>query len=127
MRRLCAEHGRVDIGDEKIGELLSNAPAEKDGAWPCLPVCDAMERIASQKIGLGFNIGVFNGRGVVSRGLNEGGVQERELAAKYRGWAKLRAFDYPHVSGVLESIAASYDRDAKKEDTEVEVRKRLEY
>lgn len=127
VRWLCAEYGRVDIGDEKIGELLSKAPAEEDGAWPCLPVCEAMERIASQQIGIGFNIGVFNGRGVHSRELNEGGAQERELAAKYRAWAKLRAFDYPYVSDVLESIAASYDRDAKRVDTKVQVRKRLEH
>ena len=38
-----------------IGQLLSKAPAEEDGSWPCLPVCEAMERIASQQIGSGFN------------------------------------------------------------------------
>ena len=66
VRRLCAEHGRGEIGDQKIGALLSRGPAEEDGSWPCLPVCAAMESIASQHIGEGFNIGVFNGRGVVS-------------------------------------------------------------
>ena len=127
VRRLCAEHGRIEIGDEMIGELLSKdePPAEGNGGWPCLPVCEAMERIASQRIGEGFNIGVFNGRGASSRGMDEGGTQERELAAKYRGWAKLRAFGYPYVSRVLESIAASYDRDAEREDAEVKIRKRL--
>ena len=126
-RRLCAEHGRVEIGDQKIGELLSKAPPEEDGSWPCLPVCKAMEKIASQHIGKGFNIGVFNGRGVVSRGIDEGGTQERNLAAKYRGWAQQRAFDYPYVSSVLERIAADYDQEATREDTEVEIRKRLEH
>ena len=127
VRRLCAEHGRVEVGDEQIGELLSKdePPAEGNDGWPCLPVCEAMERIASQQIGRGFNIGVCNGRGVHSRGMEDGGTQERELAAKYRGWAKLRAFDYPYVSSVLESTAASYDQDAKREDAEVEIRKRL--
>ena len=73
-RRLCAEHGRVEVGDRKIGEFLSKAPAEEEGGWPCLPVCEAMERIASQQIGDGFEIGVFNGRGVHSRGIDEGGA-----------------------------------------------------
>ena len=126
-RRLCAEHGRVELGDQKIGELLSRGPAEEDGSRPCLPVCEAMERIASQHIDTGFNIGVFNGRGLVSRGIDEGGTQERDLAAKYRGWAQQRAFDYPYVSSVLTRIAADYDREAKRADTEVEVRKRLEH
>ena len=125
VRQLCAEHGRVEVGDRKIGELLSKTPPEEDGGWPCLPVCEAMERIASQQISDGFNTGVFNGRGVYSRGIDEGGVQERELAAKYRGWTQQRAFDYPYVSSVLERIAARYDQEAKAEDTEVEISKRL--
>ena len=127
VRRLCAEHGRIEVGDEQIGELLSKdePPAEGNDGWPCLPVCEAMERIASQQIGRGFEIGVFNGRGVHWRGMDDGGTQERDLATNYRGWAKLRAFDYPYVSSVLESIAASYDRDAKREDAEVKIRKRL--
>ena len=124
-RRLCAEHGRVEIGDQKIGELLSRAPTEEDDSWPCLPVCEAIERFASQQIGDGFNIGVLNGRGVYSREIDEGGVQERELAAKYRNWAKQRAFDYPYVSSILERIAANYDQEARIEDTEVEISKRL--
>ena len=124
-QRLCAEHGRVEIGDQKIGELLSRALAEEDGSWPCRPVCEAMEKIASQQIGDGFKVGAFNGRGVHWRGLYEGGVQESELAAKYRNWAKQRAFDYPYVSSVLEEIAANYDQEAKREDTDVEISKRL--
>ena len=124
-RRLCAEHGRGEVGDQKIGGLLSKAPAEEDGGWPCLPVCEAMERITSQQIGDGFEIGVLNGRGVHSRGMNEGGAQERELAAKYRNWAQQRAFDYPYVSSVLERIAADYDQEAKREDTKVKIRRRL--
>lgn len=124
-RQLCAEHGRVELGDQKIGKLLSRAPAEEDDSWPCLPVCEAMERFASQQIGDGFKIGVFNGRGVYSRGIDEGGAQERNLAAKYRGWAQQRAFDYPYVSSVLEGIAANYDQEAKWEDAEVEISKRL--
>ncbi len=126
-RRLCAEHGRAEVGDRKIGEFLSKAPAEEEGGWPCLPVCEVMERIASQQIGDGFEIGVLNGRGVYSRGIDEGGEQERDLAAKYRGWAQQRAFDYPYVSSVLTRIAADYDREAKRVDTKVEIRKRLEH
>ena len=125
VRRLCAEHGRAEVGDKQIGQLLSKSPAEEDGGWPCLPVCKAMETIASRYIGEGFQIGVYNGRGVVSRAIDEGGDQERELAAKYRGWAKLRAFAYPYVSSILESIAASYDQYGKQEDNKRAVEKRL--
>ena len=49
VRELCAVYGRAEVGDHSIGELLSKAPAEGNGAWPCLPVCEAMERIASPR------------------------------------------------------------------------------
>jgi addiction module HigA family antidote len=123
VRELCTESGRSVIGDQCIGQLLANAPADNDGAWPCTAVCDAMETIASQEIAKGFVIGVRNSRGVHWRG--EGGAQERDLARKYRRWAQLRAFDYPYIGAVLERIAAAYDREAEWEDSEAEVRKRL--
>ena len=127
VRRLCVEYGRAEIGDQYIGQLLSRAPAEEGGAWPHLSICEAMERIASPQIGRGFNIGVHNGRGVTSRAIGEGGAQERELATKYRRWAEQRAFDYPYVGSILESIAADYDRQATREDDEAKVEMRLGY
>ena len=127
VRRLCVEYGRAELGDRYIGQLLSRAPPEEDGAWPHLSICEAMERIASPQIGQGFNIGVLNGRGVTTRAIGEGGVQERELATKYRRWAEQRAFDYPYVSSILESIASDYDRQATREDDEAKVEMRLGY
>jgi hypothetical protein len=124
-RRLCAEHGRIEIGDQMIGQLLSKAPPEEDDTWPCLPVCEAMERTASRHIGIGFNSGVHNGRGAQLRG--EGGLQERELAAKYRGWSEQHGIDYPYVGGVLESVAADYDREARWWDTQAKIEERLRH
>ena len=82
-----------------------------------------METVSSEHIARGFCIGVSNARGVHWRG--EGGDQERELAAKYRSWAQQLDFEYPYVSSVLERIAASYDHDAKWQDSESNVRRRL--
>ena len=127
VRRLCAEYGRAELGDLYIGQLLSRAPAEKEGVWPHPSICEAMELIASPHIGQGFNVGVHNGRGVTTRAMREGGAQERELATKYRRWAEQRAFDYPYVGSILESIAADYDRQATREDDEAKVEMRLGY
>ena len=87
-RRLCRENGRATIGDQQVGQLLSRAPSEKDGPWPCREVCDVLETIASEDIAAGFEMGVYNARGVHSRSLGEGGKQERELSARYQGWAE---------------------------------------
>jgi hypothetical protein len=124
-RRLCAQHGRGDIGDQCIGQLLSRSVAVDDGIRPCLAICEALEAIASPDIAQGFSIGVYNARGAVWRG--EGGEQERGLAAQYRDWAQRRAVDYPYVGSILERIAASYDRDAEWHDSDAQVRKRLRH
>ena len=115
VRQLCVEHGRIKIGDQKIGHLLSKAPPEEDDSFPCLPVCEAMERIASKHIGIGFHIGIFNAVG----------GQEHDPATKYRALAKQRAFDYPYVSNVLEMIADDFDRQARWRETEEKIQERL--
>ena len=126
-RGLCREHGRVEIGDERIGQWLSRASSEDDSHWPCRPVCDVLEAIASENMATGFKIGVHNGRGVTTRGQYEGGGQERNLAAKYRAWAQARRFEYPFVGKIIDAIAEGYERDAARMDTDVRVRQRLEH
>jgi addiction module HigA family antidote len=123
VRRFCKGHARADIGDHWLGQLLSRAPAGENGTWPCEAVCQAMEEVASPEIGNGFLIGTCNSRGVYMRG--EGGDEERELAAKYRGWAERLQFDFPYVGGILERIASSYDDDAEREDAYTMATKRL--
>jgi len=125
VRRMCREYGRTDVGDHCIGQLLAKAPVGENGILPCAAVCAAMEEIASQEIGEGFSMGVHNSRGPQWRG--EGGEKERELAAKYRGWAESFHFDYPYVGGLLESIATSYEREAGWHDSEEKIAKRLRH
>ena len=117
VRRLCAERARAEIGDQRIGQLLSHAPADDDGRWPCRPVCEVMEEIASEHLGDGFYVAVLNSRGAHSRGMEDGGDQERDLAANYRGSAELIRFDYPYVASLLDRIAESYDHDAEQMDS----------
>jgi hypothetical protein len=122
-RHLCALRGRADFSDRSIGQVLSTAPADDDGVWPCRPVCHAIQTVAAAQIGSGFRRGAYNARGVHWRKV--GGGQERELAAKYRGWARRLVGEYPFVGDLLESVAASYDADAKSRDSEALVNKRL--
>ena len=124
-RRLCAEYGRAKIGDQYVGQLLSRAPADDGGGWPHLAICEAMERGGSSEMALGFAVGAHNQRGVVSRAIGEGGAQERELAQKYRIWAKQRSPEYPYVGSILEGIATDYDRQAQREDDDAHIGQRL--
>jgi addiction module HigA family antidote len=122
-RRLCRECARADVGDYCLGQLLAKASVGENGIWPCEAVCEVMEEVASSEIGRGFVIGVRNSRGTHWR--LEGGEQERELAAQYHIWAEHLQFDYPFVGRVLKSIAASYESEAKWQDSEARITKRL--
>lgn len=123
VRQRCKDLGRLDIADQRIGQLLSHSPAETTGLWPCIPVCQAIEQIGSRDLGEGFRVGAYNSRGVHWR--QHGGEQERALAKRYRGWSEEVLFEFPFVSSVLEDIAKGYDREASREDLEAEVSRRL--
>jgi hypothetical protein len=122
---LCVKHGRADIGDEKIGQLLSAPIIGRDGVWPCEEVRNVLEECGTSDIASGVHVGVYNSRGAHWRG--EGGGQERDLAAKYRNWARKLAFEYPYVANLVEGIAVTYDRQAVMQDSESAVRRRLRY
>lgn len=72
----------------------------------------------------GAHTGVYNSRGVHWRG--EGGEQERVLAEKYRGWGRELQISHPFVaSKLLIALAKTYDYEAKREDTEADIQRRL--
>ena len=117
-RRLCHERDRGDIGEEQIGQILANAPIGADGVWPCEPVRDLLDRIGSPHIGQGFTTGGFNLRGVTSRGMFDGGKQERSLADGYRADAARIASSWPFTARLLRELANSYESSGRQFDRE---------
>jgi hypothetical protein len=125
VRAGCYAIARGPIGDQMIGKLLSHAPVDADGIWPCLPVRDALEQVTNEEMGLGIHVALRNSRGVHWRG--EGGAQERELAAKYGGWAKAMEYTHPHAAAILRSVEESYLREAEREDNEAKITRRMRF
>ena len=124
VRTGCEQLGRSEVGDICIGELLSSAPSGRDGIWPCEAVRDVLEGVRSKDMMCGMATGRYNSLGVTWRG--EGGDQERALASPYQLWAEALRSAHPFVaSELLERMAATYLREAEREDTEARVRKRL--
>jgi transcriptional regulator with XRE-family HTH domain len=119
-RELAKAGGREEIGDQKIGEILSASPQDKDGSWPAIPVREVIEAIRSKNLETGFMIGVTNRRGVTTRRYGEGGTLERTEAARYNGYADKTAVEWPHTSAVLRRIAESYEQDARRQDEDAE-------
>ena len=120
LRRL----GRVEIGDQRIGRLLASASADQSGVWPRREVCEALQDVATKELKIGFVAGGLQRRGVWTRGAEEGGDQERDLAAQYRAWAASVAPEFPFVAGALREIAKQYDHQAGDMDTRAELEQR---
>ena len=125
VRQASIEISRLEIADLCIGQMLANAPLGKDGIWPCEAVRQVLEEIQSESMMRGAHTGIYNSRGVHWRG--EGGGQERALAEKYRNWGKALQLSYPYVSSkLLMQLALTYDREARREDTDASIRRRLQ-
>ena len=124
VRESCKKLSRLEVADIKIGELLAAAPVDNDGSWPCKAVREVMEDVHSEDIMRGAHTGVYNSRGVHTRG--PGGDQERQLADKYRNWAnKVRASSPFLASELLMRLTETYEREASNYDTEARINKRL--
>ena len=85
-RILCKNAGRLAVGDQHIGSVLANGPSDSAGVWPTLEIRELIEITRGKDVEKGFVMGVHNRRGVTTRGMTDGGAQERELVKTYREW-----------------------------------------
>ena len=115
-RRLCRDADRLDICDQTLGQILAHAPTDADGTWPFEPARNILDRPELEEMRVGFHIGVRNKRGVTSRGPDEGGNQERDLANTYHNYANAVRDSHPFVAAALDDIARSYEREGRSMD-----------
>lgn len=115
------KRGLDSTGDEEIGKVLRYSSDDPDGAWPAVAVRHAIEELASEDLEHGIQIEVYNSRGWTSRGPTEGGVQERELAEQYTGYAALLNDRWPRTAAMLRRVADSFRRDAGRHDADAEL------
>jgi hypothetical protein len=116
VRALAEGSKRVDVVDQYIGRILSAAKQAPNGDWPPKVVCDVIERLNSEEVDIGFSIGLRNRRGATTRGLLEGGEQERELKSRYNELAKKLRIRAPRTAAILRTIAGDYEVDAVSMD-----------
>ncbi|MGF9663194.1 hypothetical protein AAIH25_15155 [Arthrobacter crystallopoietes] len=117
---LLAEHGRTEVGLQHVGQVLGHTPPDADGTWPGLVVRDLLEEVQLDHIETGIYLHIVNGRGVTSRGLEDGGDQERKHAADYRAKAEALADVAPRVAGLFRRIAVSYESEARRNEEDAE-------
>lgn len=119
-RQRLIELKRREVGDLQIGRVLARAPEDPDGTWPTRPVRTLIERVASTDIESGLGTQILNDRGVTTRGLLDGGAQERTLAERWRDRAKRIRDGWPRTAALLDSAATSYEHQAREHDAQSE-------
>jgi len=117
---LLTEADRLEVGRQHIGQVFASSPPGLDGSWPPEAVRDLLEKLDSDDIDTGFRIHVYNGRGVTTRSLGEGGAQEFALAKEYRDRSKQFQAKWPRTAGIMRVIAESYEREGREQEEEAE-------
>lgn len=125
VRELAIQNKRLIVVDLTIGQVFSCSPKESDGTWPAAPIRELIENINSDELNRGFITGVNNSRGVTSRGLLDGGAQERDLAEQYKRYAAAIRDLWPRTASVLDKIAEGYLSEARREDLGAELEEDL--
>ncbi len=116
-RKLARAKGLGPITDQEIGKVLSFAPTGTDGRWPHEEIRHVLEKLTkSSDIERGFMLGRRNQRGVVSKGIGEGGRQERDISAGYENDASALRASWPTTARLLKLLAKHYQADARYED-----------
>jgi hypothetical protein len=89
-------------------------------------VADVIERLKSDDLERGIRTERYNMRGVYTKAMFEGGVQERDLAERYRGWARQVSGSHIRTRALVNAIAESWEADAKRADDDA-ARDRLRF
>jgi hypothetical protein len=113
---LTAESGRVEPGEALLAKVLARVPAGSDGVWPCEAARALIEQ-GRLRFRDELEVEKKNLRGITSKGIFEGGRQEQSIAGPYREGAASLRLTCPETAAFLDRIAASYEEDAREEDT----------
>jgi hypothetical protein len=122
VRRLGTETDRAEITDNYVGRVLAHAPPDPDGGWPHRVVRDEIERLSSDEVERALQMERFNMRGAHSRGIYEGGEQERDFAKASYVAAEITT-GWPRTSALLRATGKMWEEDARRADLDAAQRR----
>lgn len=115
-RHKCGETNHITGCDIQIGFIIAHAPSDPDGVWPHHAVRNVIERLDNKTVDDHIRQEIYNSRGVVTKGLGDGGDQERQLADKYKAMSEAVKARWPRTSALLRAVSDTYNHLAKSED-----------
>ncbi|MGC4795626.1 hypothetical protein ACLQ3H_16070 [Micromonospora saelicesensis] len=120
VREMLTASDRAQVLPIVLGDALSGAVTDEDGTWPSEPVRDVLEILGDADLDEHLAIARMNQRGVTTRGLYDGGTQERALADQYSAAADRVRGRWPRSGALLDGLTRSYRDDARREDRSAE-------
>lgn len=120
-QELADELDLRDVCDSCIGQLLAHTP----NLTKSQAVLAALDLPSAERLRDGLSMGIVNRRGMTSRGVFDGGDQERALAQNYRSIAASLHAEFPRVAALFEDLAQYYESEAKRFDLDAAMRQDL--
>ena len=80
VRELSDQIGRIEVAEGEIGKILACFKSDSDTIWPSDGICKIIDSINTKSIRNNFRTAIINSRGLTSRGVFDGGHQERNRA-----------------------------------------------
>ena len=114
-----------EAADRCIGTWLARAPAEEDGVWPAVWVCEALEPLLPLQT---LSEAVISARwqALGAHWVDENGTASRSEGERYREWAERRAETYPRVTAqILLPLAERFMGQANAEGARVMSQRRI--
>lgn len=114
VRRLAAEAGYVKSVENELGQLLTLAPNDPEGFWPCAPVARVLNDSNTKEMLGAFRAEIFNNQGRVGfmpshPDMNP--TKERKAAiARLRDNAAKLNLEFPIVAACLRDVADDQER-----------------
>jgi len=121
-RNLAKDADRLELCDTHIGQVFANSDVDPtDGSIPAIAIRDVIEQLESENLERGYAIGLHNLRGTSTKGIYEGGKQERDIAAVFNRYADA-CVSWPRTASILRGVAGDYLREAVEEDERARAR-----
>jgi len=118
-RKISRKNNLGEIGDKYIGRILAFSPVDEDGVWPQKTIREIIDNCRSRDLESGILIGLIDQRGVTTRALDDGGLQEYQLASLHETWADQIKIDWPRTSSFLRKVGDVFKREGKLHDLDV--------
>ncbi|MBP3220804.1 MAG: hypothetical protein J6M43_02055 [Neisseriaceae bacterium] len=113
VKELCTQSGHLEIALKCIGKVLIYAPTDPSGLWIHQAIANELDKYDADKMRLGYEIGIFNSRGV--HVVDPDGRPEKELAKQWREKAEqVENAEFNRFARLLKQMAESYDKDAER-------------